>query len=56
MDGYMVENVVFESLLGFFVIGNLYMLFGYKGRCFVILSLYGYWKKMGDYGCFREDV
>lgn len=56
MDGYTVENVAFESLPGLFVTGNLYIPLGYRGRRPAILSPHGHWKKVGDYGRFREDV
>jgi uncharacterized protein len=57
-DGYTVESVVFESLPGFFVTGNLYLPTGKfkKKSLAVILSPHGHWKKQEDYGRFRNDM
>jgi hypothetical protein len=58
MDGYTVEAVVFESLPGFFVAGNLYKPAGNleKKSLAVILCPHGHWDKPEDYGRFRNDM
>ena len=58
LDGYSVESVVFESLPGFYVTGNLYRPLGKlkKKSLAVILSPHGHWNKAEDYGRFRNDM
>jgi hypothetical protein len=58
LDGYTVESVVFESLPGFFVTGNLYRPTGKlkKGSHPVILSPHGHFPDTADYGRFRKDM
>lgn len=58
LNGYSVESVVFESLPGFFVTGNLYRPTGpHKERSLaVILCPHGHWDKPQDYGRFRNDM
>jgi hypothetical protein len=58
MDGYTVESVVFESVPGFFVTGNLYKPSGAleKKSLAVILCPHGHWDKPEDYGRFRNDM
>jgi hypothetical protein len=58
LDGYTVESVVFESLPGFFVTGNLYKPVGKlkKKSLPVILSPHGHFPEPGDYGRFRRDM
>ena len=57
-EGYSVESVVFESLPGFFVTGNLYMPAGkHKKRSLaVILAPHGHFPKEDDYGRFMKDI
>ena len=58
LDGYTVESVVFESLPGFFVTGNLYKPAGKlkkKSRP-VILSPHGHFPDPADYARFRKDM
>ena len=58
LDGYTVEAVVFESLPGFFVTGNLYRPVGnFKNKSLaVIASPHGHWNKPEDYGRFRSET
>lgn len=58
LNGYSVESVVFESLPGFFVTGNLYRPTGTsKNKSLaVILSPHGHGKNSGNYGRFQNDV
>lgn len=45
-DGYMVENVMFESIPGYFVTGNLYRPFDLRGLAPVILSPHGHYRRI----------
>src|SRR3954468_17282802 len=58
MDGYTVESVVFESIPGFFVTGNLYKPSGNleKKSLAAIICPHGHWDKPADYGRFRNDM
>ncbi len=58
LDGYTVENVVFESLPGFFVTGNLYRPVGnFRNKSLaVIASPHGHWNRPEDYGRFRAET
>src|SRR5436190_12883842 len=58
MNGYTVESVVFESLPGFFVTGNLYKPSGPQPNksLAAILCPHGHWDKPEDYGRFRHDM
>lgn len=55
-DGYIVENVAFESLPGVFVTGSLYYPHDLDGTVPGILSFHGHWNRPDDYGRFREDA
>ena len=56
LDGYTVENVTFESLPGFYVMGNLYRPLNYEGTRPAILCPHGHWSESEDYGRFRDDM
>ncbi len=58
MDGYTVEAVVFESIPGFYVTGNLYKPTGKIApkSLAAILCPHGHWDKAEDYGRFRNDM
>jgi uncharacterized protein len=58
LDGYTVESVVFESLPGLFVTGNLYRSSGNlkKKSLAVILCPHGHFDDPKDYGRFRKDM
>lgn len=58
LNGYTVESVVFESLPGFFVTGNLYKPSGKlkKKSLAVILCPHGHFGKPDDYARFRHDM
>lgn len=57
-NGYIVESVVFESLPGFYVTGNLYRPEGNhrKKSLPVVLMPHGHFPKEDDYGRFMRDV
>ncbi len=58
LDGYTVEAVVFESLPGFYVTGNLYKPSGtlLNKSLAIILCPHGHWDQPEDYGRFRNDM
>jgi hypothetical protein len=58
LDGYTVEAVVFESVPGFYVTGNLYRPSGtLKAKSLAaIVCPHGHWDQPEDYGRFRNDM
>jgi hypothetical protein len=58
LDGYSVEAVVFESLPGFYVTGNLYRPAGkHKQQSLAVVACpHGHWDQPEDYGRFRSDM
>jgi hypothetical protein len=55
-DGYVVQNVAFESLPGVFVTGSLYMPSENPGKIPGIISPHGHWTDPGDVGRYRPDA
>lgn len=58
LDGYSVEAVIFESLPGFYVTGNLYRPSGnHPNKSLAVIACpHGHWSKPEDYGRFRNDM
>ncbi len=58
LDGYTVEAVVFESVPGFYVTGNLYRPTGTLAprSLAAIVCPHGHWDQPEDYGRFRNDM
>ncbi len=58
MNGYTVESVVFESVPGFFVAGNLYKPTGAIANKSLagIICPHGHWDQPEDYGRYRNDM
>jgi uncharacterized protein len=58
LNGYTVEAVVFESVPGFYVTGNLYKPAGDAAQksLAAIVCPHGHWDKPEDYGRFRADM
>jgi len=58
LDGYTVEAVIFESVPGFYVTGNLYRPTGTLAEKSIaaIVCPHGHWDKPEDYGRFRNDM
>jgi len=58
LEGYSVEAVVFESMPGFYVTGNLYKPTAPAANksLAVIICPHGHWDKPEDYGRFRKDM
>lgn len=57
-DGYSIENVIFESVPGFYVTGNLYRPTAPASAksLAAIVCPHGHWDKPEDYGRFRADM
>ena len=57
-DGYTIENVIFESVPGFYVTGNLYRPTAPANpkSLAAIVCPHGHWDKPEDYGRFRADM
>lgn len=57
-DGYSVEAVIFESVPGFYVTGNLYRPTAAAAprSLAAIVCPHGHWDKAEDYGRFRADM
>jgi uncharacterized protein len=55
-NGYIVENVAFESLPGVFVTGSLYYPSQVNGKLAGIISFHGHWTQPEDYGRYRADA
>lgn len=55
-NGYIVENVAFESLPGVFVTGSLYYPSHPKGKTAGIVSFHGHWGRPENYGRYRSDA
>jgi len=58
LEGYSVEAVVFESVPGFYVTGNLYRPTGTVASksLAAIVCPHGHWDQPEDYGRFRNDM
>jgi dienelactone hydrolase len=58
LNGYTVEAVIFESVPGFYVTGNLYKPTGVNApkSLAAIVCPHGHWDKPEDYGRFRNDM
>jgi hypothetical protein len=58
LNGYTVEAVIFESVPGFYVTGNLYRPAGSLAPKSIaaIVCPHGHWDKPEDYGRFRNDM
>src|SRR6185436_7159259 len=58
LNGYTIENVIFESIPGFFVTGNLYRPTGVNApkSLAAIVCPHGHWDQPEDYGRFRADM
>ncbi len=58
LEGYSVEAVVFESVPGFYVTGNLYRPTAKDApkSLAAIVCPHGHWDKPEDYGRFRNDM
>lgn len=58
LNGYSVEAVIFESVPGFYVTGNLYRPTGNVApkSLAAIVCPHGHWTKPEDYGRFRADM
>ncbi len=55
-EGYQVQNVAFESLLGVYVTGSVYQPLHDERMLPGVLSPHGHWPNREDYGRFRPDV
>lgn len=58
LNGYTIENIVFESVPGFYVTGNLYLPSGAQAprSLAAIVCPHGHWDQVEDYGRFRNDM